>query len=58
MGTHEATTSLRFMGFARGQTSQLMILPLSGGNRSVAFIVACVVCVGLFKLKNEIPNRL
>ena len=58
MGTHEATTSLRVLGGAKGQTSQLMILPLSGGNRSVAFIVACVVCVGLFKLKNEIPNRL
>jgi hypothetical protein len=58
VGTHEATTSLRVLGFARGQTSHLMILPLSGGNPSVAFIVACVVCVGLFNLKNEIPNRL
>jgi hypothetical protein len=58
VGTHKAPTSLRFQGFARGKTSYLMILPLSGGNRSVAFIVACVVCVGLFKLKNEIPNIL
>jgi hypothetical protein len=58
VGTHEATTSLRVLGFARGQTSQLMILPLPGGNRRVAFIVACVFCVGLFKLKNEIPNIL
>jgi len=58
VGTHEATTSLMVLGFARGQTSHLMILPLPGGNRSVAIIVACVVCVGLFNLKNEIPNIL
>ena len=58
MGTHEAPTSLRFQGFVKGKTSYLMMLPLSGGNRSVAFIVACAVCVGLFNLKNEIPNRL
>jgi hypothetical protein len=58
VGTREAPRPLRFQGIARGKTSYLMILPLSGGNRSVAFIVACVVCVGLFKLKNEIPNIL
>jgi hypothetical protein len=45
VGTHEATTSLRVLGFARGQTSHLMILPLSGGNRSVAFYRGlCSLC--------------